>query len=279
MFDWLQLEFMQRALLAGLLVAAICPVIGLFLVLRRLSLIGDGLGHIAFAGVAAGFLTHIYPLVTALGFTVAGAAGIEWLRARQKAYGDLALAIFFYSGIAGGVVLSKMSDSFSGAQLFGYLFGQISTVSITDVWFIFGLGIVVVAIVVLLYKELFALTFDEATARVSGIRVGALNLLLAVMAAVTVSVGMRIVGLLMVAALMIVPVAAALQLGRGFKATLLWSVLFSMVSLVTGLATSYYLDLPPGGTIVLLAVGVFLLATIFRTAVSAFARSGMRRST
>jgi zinc transport system permease protein len=277
MFDWLQLEFMQRALAAGLLVAAICPVIGLFLVLRRLSLIGDGLGHIAFAGVAAGFLTHIYPLVTALGFTVAGAAGIEWLRSRQKAYGDLALAILFYSGIAGGVVLSKLSGSFSGAQLFGYLFGQISTVSITDVWFILGLGIVVVAIVVLFYKELFALTFDEATARVSGIRVGALNLLLAVMAAVTVSVGMRIVGILMVAALMIVPVAAALQLGRGFKATLLWSVLFSMVSLVMGLATSYYLDLPPGGTIVLLAVGVFLLTSIFRTAVGAIARSGSRR--
>ncbi len=277
MFDWLQLEFMQRALAAGLLVAAICPVIGLFLVLRRLSLIGDGLGHIAFAGVAAGFYTHIYPLVTALGFTIAGAAGIEWLRSRQKAYGDLALAIFFYSGIAGGVVLAKLSKSFSGAQLFGYLFGQISTVSVTDVWFILGLGIVVVAIVVLFYKELFALTFDEATARVSGIRVGALNLLLAVMAAVTVSVGMRIVGLLMVAALMIVPVAAALQLGRGFKATLLWSVLFSMVSLVTGLATSYYLDLPPGGTIVLLAVGVFLLATIFRTAVVAIVRSGIRR--
>ena len=279
MFDWLQLEFMQRGLAAGLLVAAICPVIGLFLVLRRLSLIGDGLGHIAFAGVAAGFYTGIYPLVTALGFTVMGALGIEWLRSRQKAYGDLALAIFFYSGIAGGVVLSYQSDSFSGAQLFGYLFGQISTVSITDVWFILGLGIVVVAIVALLYKELFALTFDEATARVSGIRVGALNLLLAVMAAVTVSVGMRIVGLLMVAALMIVPVAAALQLGRGLNATLFWSILFSMVSLVMGLATSYYLDLPPGGTIVLLAVGLFLLTTISRTIVATVARSGVRRST
>src|SRR5688500_6067663 len=278
MFDWLQLEFMQRGLTAGLLVAAICPVIGLFLVLRRLSLIGDGLGHIAFARVAAGFYTHIYPLVTALGFTVMGALGIEWLRSRQKAYGDLALAIFFYSGIAGGVILSNLSDSFSGAQLFGYLFGQISTVSITDVWLILGLGVVIVAIVVLLYKELFALTFDEATARVSGIRVGALNLLLAVMAAVTVSVGMRIVGLLMVAALMIVPVAAALQLGRGFKATLLWSVLFSMIALVTGLATSYYFDLPPGGTIVMLAVGLFLLTSIFRTAIAAVARAGVRRS-
>lgn len=264
MLDWLQLEFMQRALLAGLLVAAICPMIGLFLVLRRLSLIGDGLGHIAFSGVAAGFLLQIYPVVTALIFTVLGAAGIEWLRSRQRAYGDLILAIFFYSGIAGGVVLSKLGDSLSTAQLFGYLFGSISTISESDVWFILGLGIVVAAIIILFYKELFALSFDEATARVSGIRVGTLNMLVAVTTAVTVSLGMRVVGLLMVAALMVIPVATALQLGRGFRATLAFSVLFSMVSLTTGLATSYYLDLPPGGTIVLAAVGLFLVTLVLK---------------
>jgi zinc transport system permease protein len=264
MLDWLQLEFMQRALFAGLLVAAICPMIGLFLVLRRLSLIGDGLGHIAFSGVAAGFLLQIYPVITALVFTVLGAAGIEWLRSRQRAYGDLILAIFFYSGIAGGVVLSKLGDSLSTAQLFGYLFGSISTISESDVWFILGLGIVVAAIIILFYKELFALSFDEATARVSGIRVGTLNMLVAVTTAVTVSLGMRVVGLLMVAALMVIPVATALQLGRGFRATLAFSVLFSMVSLATGLAASYYLDLPPGGTIVLSAVGLFLATLVLK---------------
>jgi zinc transport system permease protein len=264
MLDWLQLEFMQRALLAGLLVAAICPMIGLFLVLRRLSLIGDGLGHIAFSGVAAGFLLQIYPVITALVFTVLGAAAIEWLRSRQRAYGDLILAIFFYSGIAGGVVLSKLGDSLSTAQLFGYLFGSISTISESDVWFILGLGIVVAAIIIFFYKELFALSFDEATARVSGIRVGTLNMLVAVTTAVTVSLGMRVVGLLMVAALMVIPVATALQLGRGFRATLAFSVLFSMVSLTTGLATSYYLDLPPGGTIVLVAVGLFLATLVLK---------------
>ncbi|HEX9989096.1 MAG TPA: metal ABC transporter permease [Chloroflexia bacterium] len=264
MLDWLQLEFMQRALLAGLLVAAICPMIGLFLVLRRLSLIGDGLGHIAFSGVAAGFLLQIYPVITALVFTVLGAAGIEWLRSRQRAYGDLILAIFFYSGIAGGVVLSKLGDSLSTAQLFGYLFGSISTIGESDVWFILGLGIVVAAIIFLFYKELFALSFDEATARVSGIRVGTLNMLVAVTTAVTVSLGMRVVGLLMVAALMVIPVATALQLGRGFRATLAFSVLFSMVSLTTGLAASYYLDLPPGGTIVLSAVGLFLATLVLK---------------
>jgi zinc transport system permease protein len=264
MLDWLQLEFMQRALFAGLLVAAICPMIGLFLVLRRLSLIGDGLGHIAFSGVAAGFLLQIYPVITALVFTVLGAAGIEWLRSRQRAYGDLILAIFFYSGIAGGVVLSKLGDSLSTAQLFGYLFGSISTIGESDVWFILGLGIVVAAIIILFYKELFALSFDEATARVSGIRVGTLNMLVAVTTAVTVSLGMRVVGLLMVAALMVIPVATALQLGRGFRATLAFSVAFSMVSLTTGLAASYYLDLPPGGTIVLAAVGLFLATLVLK---------------
>ena len=261
MFDWLapllpdflRPDFMQRALIAGLIVAAICPLIGLFLVLRRLSLIGDGLGHIAFAGVAAGFILQIYPLVTALAFTLLGAAGIEWLRSRRRAYGDLILALFFYTGIAAGVVLSGLSHSFN-ASLFGYLF----------VWFIAGLGVAVIALVALLYKELFAITFDESTARVSGIRVSILNILLALTTAVTVSIGMRVVGLLMVAALMIIPVAGALQLGRGFRATLLWSVLFSVVALTIGLAVSYYADLAPGGTIVLSAVGLFLLAMAWK---------------
>ena len=263
MFDWLEPAFMQRALVAGVIVAAICPMLGLFLVLRRLSLIGDGLGHIAFAGVAAGFMTGIYPLVSALGFTVVGALGIEWLRSRQQAYGDLALALFFYTGIAGGVVLAVMSNT-PNAALFGYLFGSISTIRPEDVWFIAALGVGVAALIFLFFKELFALSFDEATARVSGIRVGMLNVMVAIMAAVTVAIGMRVVGLLMVAALMIVPVATALQLGRGFLSTLLWAVAFSVVALMAGLAFSYYRDLPPGGTIVLSAVALFIVVAIVR---------------
>jgi len=269
--DFLQLEFMQRALLAGLIVAAICPLIGTFLVLRRLSLIGDGLGHIAFAGVGFGLFAGFYPLVTALAFTVLGAMGIEWLRSRQRAYGDLVLAIFFYSGIAGGVVLSSMSDT-PNATIMTYLFGSIVTIQTEDVLLIAGLGVAVLALVLLFFKELFAITYDESTARVSGIRVRALSMAVAIMSAVTVTVGMRVVGLLMVAALMIVPVAAALQLGRGFKTTMAWSVAFSIVSLSTGLTLSYYLDSPPGGIIVLSSVGVFLLALIYKTLTSQQAR-------
>jgi zinc transport system permease protein len=273
MFDWLEPAFMQRALAAGLIVAAISPMLGLFLVLRRLSLIGDGLGHIAFAGVAAGFVTGVYPLVSALGLTVAGALGIEWMRSKQRAYGDLVLALFFYAGIALGVVLAVMSNT-PNAALFGYLFGSIATVRIEDVWFIAGLGIGVAVLVALFFKELFVLSFDEATARVSGIRVNALNVMIAVLAAVTVSIGMRVVGLLMVAALMIVPVATALQLGRGFLATLLWSVVFSVTALTVGLAVSYYRDLPPGGTIVLAAVAIFIVVL----AVVGILRVAARRS-
>lgn len=263
MLEWLEPAFMQRALAAGLIVAAIAPMLGLFLVLRRLSLIGDGLGHIAFAGVAAGFMTGIYPLVSALGLTVVGALGIEWLRSKQRAFGDLALALFFYTGISLGVVLAFLSDT-PNAALFGYLFGSISTVRTEDVWFIAGLGVGVAALVILFYKELFALSFDEATARVSGIRVSMLNVMVAVLAAVTVSIGMRVVGLLMVAALMIVPVATALQLGRGFLATLIWSVAFSVTALAAGLAVSYYRDLPPGGTIVLSAVVLYVVVLLVR---------------
>jgi zinc transport system permease protein len=272
MFDWLQLDFMQRALVAGLTVAAICPMIGLFLVLRRLSLIGDGLGHIAFAGVAAGWLMGAYPPISALAFTTVGAVGIEWLRSRQRAYADLALALFFYSGISTGVVLAARQGAFN-ASLLGYLFGSITTISTEDLWFVFGLGLAVVVLVTVFYKELFALSYDEATAQVSGVPVRRLNLLVALLTAVTVTVGMRIVGLLMVAALMIVPVASALQLARGFLATLLWSVAYSVASLAVGLAFSYYLDLPPGGTIVLTAVGLFLL-----TLVSAAVVRGLRRA-
>jgi zinc transport system permease protein len=157
-----------------------------------------------------------------------------------------------------GVVLAVMSNT-PNAALFGYLFGSIATVRMEDVWFIGGLGIGVAVLVALFFKELFVLSFDEATARVSGIRVNALNVMVAVLAAVTVSIGMRVVGLLMVAALMIVPVATALQLGRGFLATLLWSVAFSVTALTVGLAVSYYRDLPPGGTIVLAAVAIFIV--------------------
>ncbi len=211
-------EYMQLALVAGLAVGASAPLIGAFLVQKRLSLMGDGIGHLAFAGVAAGLLLGTWPVATALVVAVAGALAIERLRRNGRASGDVALALFFYSGIAAGVVLVGASNRFD-AGLLAYLFGSITAVSPSDLVVIAGLSGALLLTLLLLGREMFAVCHDEDFARVAGLPVRTLNILLAVMAAVTVTVAMRVVGLLLVSALMVVPVATAQQLVRGFRAT------------------------------------------------------------
>ena len=257
MFELWQYSFMQQALLAGVIVACLCPVVGLFLVVRRLALIGDGLGHISFAGVAAGWLWGIYPIYTAALFTVFGAIAIEKLRERQQ-FADTALAMIFYTGIATAIILTSMVRT-ATTNLLGYLFGSIVTVSRQDVLVIAILAGVVLLILAALYKELVYVSCDEEAARVNGLPVAMLNMLLAVLTALTVSVAMRVVGLLLVSALMIVPVAASLQIARSFRGALCWAVIFAQISVLTGLGASFYFDLAPGGTIVLMGVGVFLI--------------------
>jgi zinc transport system permease protein len=256
------LEYFQRALIAASLVGVLCPVIGVFLVLRRLSLIGDGLGHISFAGVTFGWVVDVYPLLTAAIFAVGGAAALEALRARRREYADLALAILFYTGIALGILFISLADTF-GTSVYSFLFGSIITVSRQDVATVAGLTAVVLAAVTVLYRPLVAVTFDEDLARTAGLPVRWLNLALAVVAALTVVVGIRVVGVLLVAALMAVPVAGALQVARSLRSTLAVAVLFGEVSGVGGLVASYYLDLAPGGTIVIVAVLLFLGAILF----------------
>lgn len=263
MFDVVGLEYVQRALAAGLIVGLVCPLIGVFLVLRRLALIGDGLGHAAFAGVAAGLLFGATPLLAALLATMAGAAAIEWLRSRERGRADLWLALLFHTSIGAGVVMIGVARGFN-ATLFGYLFGSVLTVSVADVLAVAGLGAVVVAGVALFYKELFLLTLDEESARVSGLPVGALNFGLALLTALTVVVAMRVVGVLLVAALMAVPVATALQVSRSFRATLFWAMASGVASVLAGLALAYALDLAPGGAIVLTAIGGFGMASAVR---------------
>jgi zinc transport system permease protein len=257
------LEYFQRALLAAALVGVLCPTIGVFLVLRRLSLIGDGLGHISFAGVAFGWLVGIYPLLSAAAFAVAGAVGLEVLRARRREYADLALAILFYTGISLGIIFISLADTL-GTSVYSFLFGSIITVTRQDVTTVAGLSLVVLAGVALLYRPLIAVTFDEDLARTAGLPVRWLNLALAVLAAVTVVVGIRVVGVLLVAALMAVPVAAALQLGRSLRSTMILGVCFGELSGVGGLIASYYLDLAPGGTIVIASVILFVAAIVVR---------------
>lgn len=254
-------EYMQLALLAGLVVGACAPLIGVFLVQRRLSLMGDGIGHIAFAGVAGGVLMDVWPVWTALAAAVAGSLLIERLRSRGTAQGDVGLALLFYGGIAGGVVLISAADELNGSLL-SYLFGQILTVERSEVWLIAGLGVVIAVTVAVCGRALFAMAVDEEWARVAGLPVSALNAVLAVLTAVTVVVAMRVVGILLVAALMVVPVAAAQVLARSQRGILAWSVGVGVASVVAGLGLARAGALAPGGTIVLVAVAVFGLVAV-----------------
>lgn len=263
MFDFLQYSFMQHAFLAGIMVACLCPVIGLFLVVRRLALIGDGLGHISFAGVAAGWLLGIYPVYTAVLFAVCGSIGIEFLRQRQRQAADLSLALVFYTGMALAVIFASLVRT-AGNNLLSYLFGSIVTVSYQDVVMIYALGVAILLIIALFYKELLFISFDEDAARVNGLRVALQNVLLAVLTAVTVSAAMRVVGILLVSALMIVPVAASLQIARSFTGAMLWSVVFAEIAAAVGLWASFYLNLAPGGSIVMTAVLIFMLTLVFK---------------
>src|ERR687888_151950 len=188
-----EFEFMRLAFAAGAVVGLLAPVVGFFLVQRQMSLIGDGIGHVAFAGVALGYLIGISPVWTALGASIAGAAAIEWLRARRKAAGDQALALVFYTGIAGGVVLISSAGALN-ANLFTYLFGSILTVTRTDLAVIAGLGACALALIAFLYRPLVAVVVDEEGARVGGLPVAFLNSLTVALAAVTIALSMRIVG-------------------------------------------------------------------------------------
>lgn len=223
---------------------------------------GDGIGHIAMTGVGLGFLLSTSPVWMATAVAVAGAVVMELIRWYGHTRGDLALAMLFYGGMAGGVMLINLSDTGSNANLTSYLFGSLATVSESDVVAICVLAAFVVLVTVGLRRQLFAISQDEEFARVSGLPVRVLNLLIAVTAAVTVTVAMRVVGLLLVSALMVVPVAAAQQITKSFRVTFVLAVVIGTAVTLTGTVTSYYQDVPPGATIVLLAIAVFVALTV-----------------
>jgi zinc transport system permease protein len=267
---------MRQALVAAVLVGLAAPMVGVFLVQRRLSLIGDGMGHVSLAGVAVGVLTGQQPVFTALVAAVLAAVAIELIRAKGRTSGDIALAVMFYGGIAAGVVIIAKAPSGSAASLTAYLFGAITTTSQQDLWVFAGLAVVVLAATWLLRPWLFAVANDEEYARASGLPVTGLNIALAVLTAVTVVVSMRVVGLLLISALMILPNATAQLLGRSFRAMLRWAVLIGVVSSVGGLVASYYAETPSGGTIVLVAIAIFIAAAV-TTAALAQARARRHR--
>jgi zinc transport system permease protein len=257
----LETEFMRLALGAGAIVGVLAPAVGFFLVQRRQSLIGDGIGHVAFAGVAAGILLDVSPVLTALVAAVAGGVAIELLRSRGGTAGDQALALVFYTGIALGVVLVSAAGALD-VDLFQYLFGSILTVTRTDVTVIAVLGAVGLAAVGLLYRALAGVAIDEEGARVAGVPIAALNVAIAALAAVTVALSMRVVGILLVAALMVLPVSAAGRVAWSMRSTLVLAMAIGLGSALAGLTISYYADAPPGGTIVLVAAGAYVAALL-----------------
>jgi zinc transport system permease protein len=258
----LDYAFMQRAFLAAVMFGPIAPIVGIFLVQRRTALLGDGIGHIATTGIGLALLLGTTPIPTAMVVAAAGALLVEVIREKSRTAGDTALALIFYGGIAGGVMLVSLASSQATTVLNSYLFGSLTTVSTSDLVSLAVLVAVLAVAMVIFGRELFVVAIDPEIAAVQGIPVRWMSRLLATMAAVTVVVGMQIVGLLMVSAIMIVPVAAAQQVTRSFRSTLLAGMVLGLVSAVLGLTLSYYVDVPPGPTIVLLALAAFTVLAV-----------------
>jgi zinc transport system permease protein len=254
-------DFMIRALVGALIIGLAAPSLGIYLVQRRLSLIGDGIGHVALTGVGVGLLLHHSPVVSAVIVSAVGAVGVELIRQRGRTSGDLALALLFYGGIAGGVVLVGLSNDSSNANLMQYLFGSLVTTSPQDIVVIAILGAAVLVSMTAFRPALFAVSNDEEYARVSGLPVRTLNLLMAVTTAVTVTIAMRTVGLLLVSALMVVPVAAAQQVTRGFRTTMTAAMAIGFGSAGAGVVVSAEIDTAPGATTVILALVAFVAIT------------------
>lgn len=263
MLEIFQYDFMQRAIIAGLVIGIISPLIGTFLVLRRLSFIGDTLSHTTLAGVAAGFLAGFYPVITGMIFAVLAALGIEQLRKVYKHYEELSMPIMMSTGIGLAVVLISISDGFK-VDLFSYLFGSVIAVTSTDLITIVILAIAIILTVLILYKELLYLSFDEEGARLSGIPYQKVNLIFTILVALTIASSMRIVGILLVSSMMTIPVATSLQLSNSFKQTLFYSILFAELAIIIGLFTAYYFDLASGGTIVLVSVSILLIILLVK---------------
>jgi len=269
--EFLEYGFMHRAFAAGAVTALICPAIGVFLIPRRLSLIADTLSHVALAGVALGLVVGISPVLGALLVTLAGAVGMERLRARGVLQGDAALAVFLSGGFAVAVVLISLARGFN-ADLFAILFGSILTVTTGDVWLILALGATVILAIGGFYRQLLAITLNEDLARTSGVPVGALNLLLTLLTALTTVVAMRMVGVLLVSAMIVIPALTGVALGRSFHTATAVAIGVALLSMTGGLIAAYYLRLAAGGAVVLTALLLFAAASLVHRRAPAIAR-------
>ena len=253
----LSYSFIQKGLIAGVAIAIICSLMGTFLVLRRYALFGDALSHMAFGGISLGLFTGIYPLWTAFVVSVLGALGITKLRKSTKVSGDAAIAVLLVSGLGIGVLLISATGGFK-VDLFSFLFGSILLISFEDMLLILAISSGIITTIIVLRKQLLHLTFDEEQAKVSGINTDKLNYIFVILASITVITSMRLVGILLISALIVLPNITAIMFGKGFKKTVIISTSISVVSVVSGIILSYYLDLAPSGTVVMISVAMLV---------------------
>lgn len=262
-------EFLQNAFASGLIIGFIAPLLGVFIVVRRLSLIADALSHVTLAGIAGslylsqsvGALALLNPLYLGIVASVTGSLFIERLRRLYKHYEELAIPIIMSAGLGFGAIFISLAEGFS-SDLFSYLFGSVSAVSRQDLWIIIGIALIVIVFLSLFFKELFVLSFDEEYAKASGLPAKWIHVLFMIVTALVIAGSMRIVGILLVSSLMTLPVAAAMRISKSFKQAILLSVIFGELSVIVGLVSAFYLDLAPGGTIVVTSI-IILLLTIF----------------
>ncbi|KGX92843.1 metal ABC transporter permease [Pontibacillus halophilus JSM 076056 = DSM 19796] len=263
--SFIQYEFLQNALFTGLLIGLIAPLLGTFIVVRRLSVLADALSHVTLSGIAFGLLLDkkfggfvLTPFYTGMGFSVIGSLFVEQLRRVYKAYQELAIPIIMSLGVGLSVIFISVADGFN-TDLFNYLFGSVSAVSRQDLWTILGVTVLVLVLIITFYKELFMLSFDEEHAVVSGIHARRIHFLFIVLTALVIAASIRIVGVLLVSALMTLPVAASIRIAKGFKQAIGYSILFGEISVVVGLISGYYFEIPPGGTIVVTAALILIM--------------------
>jgi zinc transport system permease protein len=260
-----EFEFAQRALIASLLIGLIAPLVGTYLVQRRLALLGDGAGHVALTGVGLAILFGWAPIPLALLTATLGTVLIELIRDRSRSAGDLALALVFYGGLAGGVFFASLSPGGTSAALNSYLFGSLTTSSRSDLYALLAIGLIIFTTILLWGQNIFAAGIDSDIAKVQGIPVKVSAMILAILSALTVVIGMRVVGLLLVSAIMIIPVAAAQQVTSSFKSTMILSSILGLTASLMGLLVSFFVDIPPGPTIVMIALALFALMALAAT--------------
>lgn len=263
MIRLLEYTFMQNALIAGIIISILCALIGVYLVLKKLSLLGDGLAHGAFAGVAFGILLGIYPFFSALLFTSISALSIRRLIQKAKIYGDSAIAVLLAFSIAIAVIIIGIVKGFN-KDLFSYLFGSILTVTTTDILLMLLIAALVIIFLIKNYDALLISTFNSQLAQVSKIKVNQLENALVLLAALTIVVASKVAGTMLVSALIVIPAITAIQIAKSFKQTLFLAIIVSIFAVISGIITSFYFDLPPGGTIVLILCGLFAISLLSR---------------